>query len=54
MWFLDFEAEIISGNIKVIMYSSFHNTYVSMEHKSIHKQHSYICSNSQQYIMGQN
>ncbi len=25
--------------------------YVSLEHKSSHKQHSYICSNSQQYIV---
>ncbi len=25
--------------------------YVSLEHKSSHKQHRYICSNNQQYIV---
>ncbi len=25
--------------------------YVTLEHKSSHKQHSYICSNRQQYIV---
>ncbi len=27
------------------------DTYVSLEHRRSHKQHSYICSNSQQYIV---
>ncbi len=35
----------------VCVYILYINIYVSLEHKSSHKQHRYICSNRQQYIV---
>ncbi len=33
------------------MFSPIDWLYVTLEHKSSHKQHGYICSNSKQYIV---
>ncbi len=42
--------QVDSGITKVIIMRKNHY-YVSLEHKSSHKQNSYICSNNQQYIV---
>ncbi len=35
----------------IVKYCKLNETYVTLEHKTSVKQHRYICSNNQQYIV---
>ncbi len=41
----------VNYSFKYVLDSESENTCVTLEHKTSHKSHEYICSNSQQYIV---